>query len=601
MLRKMRIEQRIFLLFFTIIIINGLVHGTALAEDHNVIIGFHQTDIPSNQKLVNDSGGKLKKAFHLINAISANMSDQNITKLKKNSKIAYIVNNTIYKASDEYTSSWGVQSVGSQPVHNSSIVGAGVNISVLDTGIYYNHEDLANNYKGGFDFVNNDSDPWDDNCISMFKTCHGTHVSGIIAAEHNGIGVVGVAPGANIYAVKIIDGGSFTDAIMVISGIEWSVAHNMNIISMSIESTENNIAVLDAINAAYNSGILLVASAGNDNGGVVMYPAAYDSVIAVSATDANDTIASFSAKGPKIELAAPGVNVNSTICIGPLYTCVKSGYGPLSGTSMSAPFVTGVAALIMSTDFKDVNGDGINDNKDVRIILQNTARHVGTPGRNNEYGYGIVDASNATGIPSTSPAPPVEISPPKIISSFPTSPVNDTVGISKMFNITTDQVVNVQWSINDNVIKTDTDITYAQYDNISASTGIWNVTAIASNINGSVKNSWEWNVKSLPPLPETTFNLTLKVVNNPPIVNKQMINLSKGNYSINIHNINLSEVDFRIYMNGVLQKRLSKDFEFSKKRTDVNFILAVNDATAAFVPYGKKGAIGYVTIRRMKK
>ena len=184
-------------------------------------------------------------------------------------------------------------------VHNQNIIGTGVKIAVLDTGIDYNHPDLAGNYKGGYNFVNNNTDPWDDNCLSYFKTCHGTHVSGTIAAEHNGIGVAGVAPGSSIYAVKVLDGGGFGAASLVVSGIEWAKNNGMNIISMSLGSTENNTAVLDAVNAAYDSGILLVAAGGNTGGGPVSYPAAYDSVIAVTAIDQNGQKASFSPIDPE--------------------------------------------------------------------------------------------------------------------------------------------------------------------------------------------------------------------------------------------------------------------------------------------------------------
>jgi subtilisin len=263
------------------------------------------------------------------------MSDENITKLKKDPKVAYIVNDSIYQATDEYTSAWGVQYIGSQTVHNQNINGTGVKIAVLDTGINYTHPDLKDNYKGGFDFVNNDSDPWDDNCLSLQRACHGTHVSGTIAAEYNGFGVVGVAPGASIYAVKVLNGGGFGSASLIISGIEWAVNNGMNIISMSLEGSDNNPALLDAVNAAYNSGVLLVAAGGNTGGGPVLYPAAYDSVIAVTAIDQNDQIAVFSPIDSKIELAAPGVNINSTVCISAQVpnTCLTQGYGLLNGTS----------------------------------------------------------------------------------------------------------------------------------------------------------------------------------------------------------------------------------------------------------------------------
>ncbi|TFG94488.1 hypothetical protein E4H12_15085, partial [Candidatus Thorarchaeota archaeon] len=278
---SLRIIKNIVLIFCAILVING----TALAADRDVIVGFHQSDVTAKEKLIHDNGGKLKKDFHLINAVSASVPEANIEKMKKDQRIKYIVNDSIFSAADEYSSSWGVQYIGSQPVHTQGINGAGVKIAVLDTGIDYNHSDLKNIYKGGYDFINNDPDPWDDNCLSYFQTCHGTHVSGIIAAEQNDFGVIGVAPGASIYAVKVLDAGGFGAASLVIAGIEWAVANDMNIISMSLASDEDNAAVLEAVNAAYNSGILLVAAGGNTDGGSVQYPAAYDSVIAVAAID----------------------------------------------------------------------------------------------------------------------------------------------------------------------------------------------------------------------------------------------------------------------------------------------------------------------------
>jgi hypothetical protein len=100
------------------------------------------------------------------------------------------------------------------------------------------------------------------------------------------------------------------------------------------------------------------------------------------------------------------------------------------------------------------------------------------------------------------------------------------------------------------------------------------------------------------PVPGSTFNLIL-ISSALPTGDTQRVNLSQGKYSINIHNINLTEVDMKVYENGVLQKRLSKDSEFSRKRNDVSFKLTVNMVTISFIPYGKRGAIGYVKIKRL--
>jgi subtilisin len=375
----MRIAQRIFLIFCAI----SMISGIALAADHDVIIGFHQPPGLSEKALIHDHGGVVKNSFHLIPAIAAKLPENNIEKLKKNPRVAYIEDDKIFKAAaDEYTSSWGVQHIGSNVVHAQGINGTGVKIAILDTGIDYNHPDLDGNYKFGYDFVFGDTDPFDDSYNS-----HGTHVAGIIVAENNGIGVVGVAPNAEIYALKVLEGGGFGFSSWIISGMQWAVDNNMDIVSMSIEGPED-AALHEAVDKAYNAGLLLVAAGGNYRTGTgpVKYPAAYDSVIAVTATDAADHNASFASIGPEIELGAPGVGISSTI---------KGGYGFMDGTSMAAPHMTGVAALIISKGIPDVNGDGVNNNTDVRLKLQMTARDLGVSGWDNIYGYGLVDAQMA--------------------------------------------------------------------------------------------------------------------------------------------------------------------------------------------------------------
>lgn len=366
-----------FLLYFCVILM--MINGIAAGADRDVIVGFKKPVGPSEQALIHSHGGAVKKSFHLIPAIAARLPENKIEELKKDPGIDYIEDDKIFKASDEYTSSWGVSHIGSNTVHDSGIKGTGVKVAVLDTGINYSHEDLNDNYRGGYDFVFNDADPSDDSTFS-----HGTHVAGIIAAEKNGIGVVGVAPNAEIYAIKVLDGAGFGLASWIISGIQWAVDNDMKIISMSLEGPYDE-SLRIACDNAYNSGLLLVAAGGNTNGGSVSYPAAYDSVIAVTATDSTDKMAIFSSKGPEIELAAPGVNVYST---------VSGGYNFMSGTSMAVPHAAGVAALVFSSDFKDINADGIKDNKDVRELLHN-AKDLGEQGRDIIYGYGLVDARMA--------------------------------------------------------------------------------------------------------------------------------------------------------------------------------------------------------------
>ena len=489
---KKRELRRIFLIFCATVVVSGIINGTAFA-DRNVIIGFHQNDDQTKEKLVHDNGGKVKKNFHIISAISASMSDENITKMKKDPRVAYIENDSIFRIadaySDEYNNSWGVQHIGSQITHDNGINGKGVNVSVLDTGIDYNHIDLKDNYKGGYNFVNLNSDPWDDNCLSQNKECHGTHVSGIIGAEKNGIGVVGVAPNVNLYAVKVMNGGGLGDVTAIISGLEWAVDNKMDIVVMSFGDSSDNLAIHTAVDNAYNAGLLLVAAAGNTDGGSVMYPAGYDSVIAVSATDRSDLNTNFDPIDPKIELSAPGVDINSTI---------NGGYGIKSGTSMAAPHVAGVAALIYSTNFPDVNGDGVRNNTDVRIILQKSAKDLGGPGRDIKYGYGLVDVQNA--------------------------------------------------------------ILMIQHEN--------------------------------------RIEILLKRGTGPEINDSKNISLSPGNYSIDIRNVNLTKIDMKVYENGIIRKDLSSTIKFNKSN-EVEFSMNINKMLKiVFIPYGRNGSTGYVTIEK---
>lgn len=218
---------------------------------------------------------------------------------------------------------------------------------------------------------------------------HGTHCAGIIAAVDNDEGVIGVAPGANLYALKVLNKQGSGTISNIVSAIEWSIDNNTNIISMSLGSDYYSATLKNACDKAETAGILLVAAAGNDYDAsfsdTVDYPGGYGSVIAVAATDDQDNRAWFSSTGPAVELAAPGVNIYST------YWSRGSTYKSLSGTSMACPHVAGTAALVWAAhpEYK---------NSEVRAKLTNTATDLGTSGRDTMYGFGLVNASNATAI-----------------------------------------------------------------------------------------------------------------------------------------------------------------------------------------------------------
>ncbi len=372
---------RRIVLFMALIFVSSFMITTAGAVP--VIISFKDKAHPE----IVQPHGKVKYSYKHIPAVAADLPEQTIENLKKNNKIAYIEPDYKVSALGE-TVPWGITKIGAPSVHTNGNKGTGINIAIIDTGINYNHPDLSENYKGGYDFVNDDVDPLDDNG-------HGTHCAGIIAAVDNDIGVIGVAPEANLYSLKVLDSTGSGYISDVIAAIEWAIetrkdtdtSNNIQIISMSLGSNSGVTAYETACSQAYNSGILLVAAAGNDGntrgtGNSVDYPAAYSSVIAVAATDSMNKRASYSSTGPAVELTAPGVNILSTY---------ENDLTSLSGTSMACPHVAGTAALVLAANpsFTNVN---------IRNRLTKTATDLGTRGRDNLYGYGLVNAKAAAAV-----------------------------------------------------------------------------------------------------------------------------------------------------------------------------------------------------------
>lgn len=335
--------------------------------DAEVIVGFtNQT----NLELIKQNGGEIHNVYSIIPAVHASLPKTALQTLRENPQIAYIQPDAKIEANAQIIP-WGIEHINATKAWAQS-TGNGVKVAVLDSGVGP-HDDLT--VYGGYDFVNNDADPSDD-------FGHGTMIAGIIAAKSNSIEVVGVAPDAQIYAVKIIDSNGDGSLSRAISGIEWAINNSMNIISMSW-SLNDYPPLHSAIQAAYNSGILLVGSAGNAANSQIGFPAKYDEVIAVSAVDENNIRAHFSSVGAQVELAAPGVNIYSTY--------LNNGLGVGNGTSMATGFVSGTAALVWAKNQSLTNVE-------VREILQETAIDLQSgDGKDRDiyYGFGLVDAFGA--------------------------------------------------------------------------------------------------------------------------------------------------------------------------------------------------------------
>ena len=210
-------------------------------------------------------------------------------------------------------------------------------------------------------------------------------MAGTVAALNNTVGVVGAGPDIDLYAIKVLNRNGSGFLSDIIEGLQWAAANGIQIANMSLGTTSNVQSFHDAITAAYNAGITLVAAAGN-NGGTVNFPAAYSEVIAVSATDINNNLASFSSRGPEVDLAAPGVSILSTY--------KGNAYATLSGTSMASPHVAGSAALVINSPIGayDANFNGQWDPAEVKQKLQDKAVDLGTVGFDNLFGWGLVNA-----------------------------------------------------------------------------------------------------------------------------------------------------------------------------------------------------------------
>ncbi|MCX7922699.1 MAG: S8 family serine peptidase [Clostridia bacterium] len=329
-----------------------------------------------------DTKKKLKnRKIELIQIDEKTDINQVVDELKNNPDVEYVQPN--YKLSTEstpadpkYNQQWGLTNSGQEiegvfgrsgvdinaaPAWGTTTGTSATVVGVLDTGIDINHPDLKGNiyintkeipangidddnngYKddiNGWDFVNGDSTVYDNATLDL----HGTYVAGIIAAKSDSAGITGVAPNIKVLPLKFINGNvGYTCDIL--EAIEYAKAMGIKIINCSFGGSDNNLALKEAMQ---NSGILFVCSAGNRGADVALspvYPASFDipNVLSVAAIDSNGVLADFTSYGDKIHVAAPGVNILSTTPDGT--------YDYISGTSTSAPFVTGVAALLKSKE-----------------------------------------------------------------------------------------------------------------------------------------------------------------------------------------------------------------------------------------------------------
>lgn len=317
-------------------------------------------------------------------------SEENLQNLRANSVVEFVEPN--YKITNKYTVS-DPRSKDQQGLAVANLAKAwditfgdpNIVIGVIDTGIDMKHPDLKNKLVEGYNIISQGkTPPMDDNG-------HGTHASGIAAADtNNKVGIAGTCPKCKIMPIKALDAKGSGDIFNVALGVIWAVDHGARVLNMSLGGPKNE-TLKRAIDYALAKNVVVVTAMGNDGKNLKAYPAALPGVISVGAVDFSKARADFSNYGDWISVAAPGVQIMSTM---PTYKTTmtefekEEGYDYLDGTSMACPIVAGIAGLVLSRN------PGYTP-AEVKERIQSTATDVGKKGYDNEYGYGVVNAAKA--------------------------------------------------------------------------------------------------------------------------------------------------------------------------------------------------------------
>jgi subtilisin family serine protease len=277
---------------------------------------------------------------------------------------------------------WGLDTIEADAAHTTS-TGSGAVVAVIDSGVLASHADLAGRLLPGHDFVQNDATPQDENG-------HGTHVTGIIAADAgNGVGIEGVAPAASVLPIRVLGADGSGTTADVAKGIDYAVAHHADVINMSLGGDAistvvgSDPAVVNAVNRAIAAGVVVVAAAGNDSLPYCEQPATQGKMLCVGSIDSRGQRSFYSSTG---DLVAPGGSGLGGSSEDILSTWNDGKYMDLAGTSQATPHVAGVAALLVSL--------GLHGQKVIDRILA-TVTDAGIPGPDSMYGAGVLNARAA--------------------------------------------------------------------------------------------------------------------------------------------------------------------------------------------------------------
>jgi thermitase len=372
--------------FPTIVFAAPLDNSTPVSDfsSQQILVKFKaDVTLPEVAQIHRQLGGQVKETIPGIGVqvvtVPKGQEKAKVKAYSSNAKVAYAEPDFVAEALDSpddpgFVNQWGMVKIQAPQAWDVTTGSSQVTIAILDTGVDLDHPDLANKIISNVNFGS--SNTTDD------VYGHGTHVAGIAAAmTNNGIGVAGLGYGSTIMNVKVLDDNGMGAYSWIASGIIWATDNGAKVINLSLGGSSPSSTLEDAVNYAWNNGVVVVAAAGNAGSTTPAYPAYYNNCIAVAATDANDGLTSFSNYGKWVDVAAPGMIIYSTLKDG--------GYGCKSGTSMASPHVAGLAALVFAT-LSDANGNG-KLNGEVRRRIEATCDNIGISG----IGSGRINAYRA--------------------------------------------------------------------------------------------------------------------------------------------------------------------------------------------------------------
>ncbi len=379
------------LLIICVVQLTAMPYGFSQDKTGKEVIVVYNTE--EGKQFISELAHEIEHQFESIPAVAAVFQEEDLEQLKKSPHIANVEENSVYtlehtvmnvvpttQLNDDVVQSaksqWNIHAIKASLAWDEGLTGKGVRIAVVDTGIAA-HPEL--NVIGGVSTLDYTTSWSDDNG-------HGTHVAGTIGAKNTNNRVIGVAPGADLFAVKALNKDGVGTLRSIMQAIDWSIANKMDMINFSLGTNQASDILENLLKQAEEKGILIVGASGNtgnsqgtDNS--VSSLAKYESVIAVAAVDQELNRASFSSTGKEVEFSAPGVEILSTF--------LKGQYALADGTSSATPHITGILALLKQKYPEQTN-------KELRSKLQEFALDLGPKGRDSWFGHGFVKYANRT-------------------------------------------------------------------------------------------------------------------------------------------------------------------------------------------------------------